>query len=75
TRALLAADVAAPELVPVDGALRVVRPLVVPAALDAVAAPARTVAWWEDRLAAVRAVRRARPEEVAQRPSRTDRRR
>jgi o-succinylbenzoate synthase len=73
TRALLTADVAAPELVPVDGALSVVRPVVATAALDAVAASAETVAWWEDRLAAVLAVRKARPEEVAQRPSRRDR--
>jgi O-succinylbenzoate synthase len=60
TRALLTADVAAPELVPVDGALPVGRPAVVPGSLDAVAASAETVAWWEDRLAAVLAVRKDR---------------
>jgi O-succinylbenzoate synthase len=60
TRALLTADVAAPELVAVDGALPVGLPVVVPEALDAVAASAGTVAWWEHRLAAVLAVRKDR---------------
>jgi O-succinylbenzoate synthase len=59
TRALLAADLATPELVPVDGALPVVVPTVVPALLDAAAAPPERVAWWEVRLAAVHAVRQA----------------
>jgi o-succinylbenzoate synthase len=59
TRSLLTADVASPELVPVDGALPVGIPVVVPSMLDAVAAPPDRVAWWEQRLAAVRAVREA----------------
>jgi O-succinylbenzoate synthase len=60
TRALLTADVAAPELAPVTGALPVGVPALVPARLDAVAAAPARVAWWEQRLAAVRAVREAR---------------
>ena len=59
TRSLLTADVASPEVVPVNGALPVVVPTVVPALLDAVAAPPDRAAWWEARLAAVRAVRQA----------------
>jgi O-succinylbenzoate synthase len=59
TRALLTGDVASPELVPVNGALPVVVPTVVPSLLDAVAASPERVAWWEERLAAVRAVRQA----------------
>jgi O-succinylbenzoate synthase len=59
TRALLTADVASPELVPVDGALAVGVPTVVPSLLDAVAAAPDRVAWWEERLAAVRAWREA----------------
>jgi O-succinylbenzoate synthase len=59
TRSLLIADVASPELVPVGGALPVGVPVVVPALLEAVAAPPERVAWWEDRLAAVRALREA----------------
>jgi len=58
TRSLLTGDVAAPELVPVDGMLTVTRPQVVPVLLDAWAASPDRVAWWEDRLAAVRAVRK-----------------
>ena len=57
TRALLTGDVAAPELVPVDGELPVVVPTLVTASLDAVSAAPDRVAWWEARLAAVRAVR------------------
>lgn len=57
TRALLSGDVAAPELVPVDGALPVVVPTVVPALLDTHAAAPDREAWWAERLAAVRAVR------------------
>jgi len=60
TRALLSADVASPELVPVDGVLPVAVPTVLPAHLDAVAARPERVAWWEQRLAAVQAVRKAR---------------
>jgi o-succinylbenzoate synthase len=60
TRSLLTADVADPELVPVDGMLPVALPLVVPALADAVAAPPERVAWWEERLAAVHAVREDR---------------
>jgi O-succinylbenzoate synthase len=59
TRSLLTADVAAPELVPVNGELVVGVPTLVPTALEAVAAPPDRVAWWEERLAAVRAVRQA----------------
>jgi O-succinylbenzoate synthase len=59
TRSLLTADVATPELVPVDGELRVGVPTVVPTLLDAVAASPEREAWWEQRLAAVRAVRQA----------------
>jgi O-succinylbenzoate synthase len=59
TRSLLTADVASPGLVPVDGALSVGVPRVVPSLLDAVAASPERVAWWEERLAAVRAVREA----------------
>jgi O-succinylbenzoate synthase len=58
TRSLLTADVASPELVPVDGMLPVARPLVVPALADACAAPPERAAWWEARLAAVLAVRK-----------------
>ncbi|HEY2880151.1 o-succinylbenzoate synthase [Nocardioides sp.] len=60
TRALLIADVATPELVPVNGALAVGVPTVVPSLLDAVAASPDRAAWWEERLAAVRAVRQDR---------------
>jgi O-succinylbenzoate synthase len=60
TRALLTADVTDAALLPVNGALPVGVPTVVPALLDAVAAPPDRVAWWEDRLAAVLAVRKAR---------------
>jgi O-succinylbenzoate synthase len=59
TRALLTADVASPELVPVGGALAVGVTPVVPNLLDAVAAAPDRVAWWEERLAAVRAWREA----------------
>jgi O-succinylbenzoate synthase len=60
TRSLLTADVATPELVPVRGMLPVATPAVVPALVGAVAAAPERVAWWEQRLAAVRAVREAR---------------
>jgi o-succinylbenzoate synthase len=60
TRSLLTGDVADPELFPADGMLPVALPLVVPALADAVAAPPERVAWWEARLAAVRAVREDR---------------
>ena len=58
---LLADDVAAPSLLPVDGALRVATPEVNVAALDRLAAPPERVAWWEARLAQVRAVGQDRP--------------
>jgi O-succinylbenzoate synthase len=58
TRSLLTGDLAAPELVPVGGMLPVTRPVVVPEHLDAWAATPDRVAWWEDRLAAVRGVRK-----------------
>jgi O-succinylbenzoate synthase len=61
TRSLLTADVASPSLVPVNGALPVVVPTVVPELLDAVAATPDRAAWWEARLAAVRGVRQAGP--------------
>jgi O-succinylbenzoate synthase len=57
---LLIADVATPELVPVNGALAVGVPTVVPSLLDAVAASPDRVTWWAERLAAVRAVRQDR---------------
>ena len=60
TRALLTADVTDAALVPVNGALPVGVPPVVPALLDAVAASPERVAWWEERLADVLAVRKAR---------------
>ena len=60
TRALLTDDVAEPELVPVDGLLSVRRPLVARKRLDAVAAAPDRVAWWEQRLAAVQALRQDR---------------
>jgi O-succinylbenzoate synthase len=59
TRPLLTADVASPELVPVEGALPVGVPVVVPSRVDAVAAPVDRETWWVERLAAVRAVREA----------------
>jgi o-succinylbenzoate synthase len=58
TLSLLTGDVAAPGLAPVEGMLPVTRPVVVPELVDAWAAPPDRVAWWEDRLAAVRAVRK-----------------
>jgi O-succinylbenzoate synthase len=59
TRSLLTADVASPALVPVDGVLSVGVPTLVPSLLDAVDAPPDRVAWWSERLAAVRALREA----------------
>jgi O-succinylbenzoate synthase len=56
---LLAADVAAEPLLPVDGALPVTRPVVDAAALAALAAPDDRVAHWEARLAEVCAWRAA----------------
>ncbi|MDQ6524674.1 o-succinylbenzoate synthase [Nocardioides sp. LHD-245] len=53
---LLTADVAVEPLLPVDGALPVVRPLVDAARLDALAAAPARAAHWEARLAAVRAL-------------------
>jgi O-succinylbenzoate synthase len=58
---LLTDDVAVEPLLPVDGALRVGRPTVDPAALGRLAAPAERAEWWEARLAEVRAVRQDRP--------------
>jgi O-succinylbenzoate synthase len=57
TRALLTGDIATPELVPVDGALSLGVPTVAPELLDAVAAPPERVSWWEERMAAVLALR------------------
>jgi O-succinylbenzoate synthase len=59
TRSLLTGDVASPELLPVNGELFVGVPTVVPSSLDAVAASPDRVAWWEGRLAMVRAWREA----------------
>ncbi|MBD3780599.1 MAG: o-succinylbenzoate synthase [Micrococcales bacterium] len=59
TAQLLTADVAAPPLLPVDGALRVADALAVapdPERLAATAADAATAQRWADRVAAVRAV-------------------
>ena len=58
---LLADDVAASPLLPVDGALRVARPTVDDAALDRLAAPPDRADWWQARLAEVRAVGQDRP--------------
>jgi len=60
TGPLLTADVAAPALAPVDGMIPVVLPSVEPRLVEAVAAPADRVTWWEDRLADVLAVRKDR---------------
>jgi o-succinylbenzoate synthase len=59
---LLTDDLTVPSLLPVDGMLRVVvpGPPVDPAAVQRLAAPADRRAVWEDRLAAVRAVRKDR---------------
>lgn len=57
TVSLLEGDVATAPLLPTDGALPVTRPEVDPAAAARFAAPADRVAHWEDRLAAVRALR------------------
>jgi O-succinylbenzoate synthase len=59
TRSLLTGDVTSPGLVPVDGVLSLGVPMVDLSLLDAVAASPERVAWWEERLAAVRAVRQA----------------
>lgn len=58
---LLTDDVAAVPLLPVDGALPVIRPDVDEAALDRMAAAAERVAWWEARYADVVALRQDRP--------------
>jgi O-succinylbenzoate synthase len=58
TRSLLTGDIAEPGLVPVNGMLSVVVPTVVPDLMDAWAAPPDRAAWWADRLAAVRALRK-----------------
>jgi O-succinylbenzoate synthase len=60
TRSLLTGDVAEPGLVPVNGALPVVLPTVEPGLLASFEAPPDRRAWWEARLAAVLAVRKAR---------------
>ena len=57
---LLTDDVATQPLLPVDGALRVARPAVAPAALERLAADPGRVAHWEARLARVRGVRGVR---------------
>ncbi len=60
TLALLTGDVTRGLLVPVDGMLPVRVPAVDLSLLDAVAAAPDRVAWWEERMAAVRAVRKDR---------------
>jgi O-succinylbenzoate synthase len=60
TRSLLTGDVATPALVPIDGALPVAAPIFAPELLDSFAASPARQAWWEARLAAVLAVRKAR---------------
>lgn len=55
---LLTGDVVGESLLPVDGALPVVRPAVEEARLDALAATPDRVAHWEARLTQVRAVRK-----------------
>lgn len=57
---LLTDDVATQPLLPVDGALRVARPAVAPAALGRLAADPERVAHWEARLARVRGARGVR---------------
>ena len=57
---LLADDVAAAPLLPVDGALRVGVPEIDEPALDRLAAPPDRVAHWEARLAEIRALRQDR---------------
>jgi hypothetical protein len=47
-------------LVPIDGALPVAAPIFAPELLDSFAASPARQAWWEARLAAVLAVRKAR---------------
>jgi O-succinylbenzoate synthase len=58
TRSLLTGDVAVPGLQPVNGALPVVVPTLVADFVEEFAAPPDRVAWWEDRLAAVLAMRK-----------------
>jgi O-succinylbenzoate synthase len=60
TRSLLTGDVATPAAVPVNGMLPVALPTVQPELMASVAAPPDRHAWWEARLAAVLAVRKAR---------------
>jgi O-succinylbenzoate synthase len=60
TRSLLTGDVATPGLVPVNGALPVLAPTLEPELVESYAAPSDRRAWWEARLAAVLAVRKAR---------------
>ena len=50
TVALLQDDVVATPLVPIDGAIRVVRPKLDPGALERLAAPVSRDAWWRDRI-------------------------
>jgi O-succinylbenzoate synthase len=50
-------DVTGTSLLPVDGALPVLRPEVDETALDRLGAAPRRVAWWETRLAACRALK------------------
>jgi len=57
---LLTADVVTEPLLPVAGELPVLRPQVVPAELERLAAPTERVAWWEGRLAEVQALRQDR---------------
>ncbi|MCR1783624.1 o-succinylbenzoate synthase [Nocardioides carbamazepini] len=60
---LLTADVAVEPLLPVDGALPVVRPVLSDARLEALAAGPERVAHWDARLAEVRAVRTVRKDQ------------
>ena len=60
TRSLLTEDVTRDRLIPVDGMLPVRVTEVDDSLLDLVAAPADRVAWWEQHLAAVLAVRKDR---------------
>ncbi|HET7432725.1 MAG TPA: enolase C-terminal domain-like protein, partial [Nocardioides sp.] len=57
---LFTADLAAPSLLPVDGALPVVGPTPSPELVDAALAPPDRQAAWAERLAAVRALRKDR---------------
>lgn len=55
TAALLAADIVAEPLLPVEGSISVERPVVSPAAFEEFAADAQRTAWWFERITRVHA--------------------